>query len=216
VNTFFFSLQTIIKLKSTEQEITGDVLLELDVNLLKSEIGIMAFGKRMRIANAIADLRRPPSAEYLDHQSLPSQPRHSNPPSHSHSRTQSQSLSFSGIAMSPSTTAVGQVVNSYSMQNSPASPGPVYGNQQPGHLHESPVNMNDVMKAAGPVGLPNGTAAGVAAGMSAAAGVGLGIALSPSNAPSEVSSFTNHIYSHIFTSVSLRRDFHDCYYLLVI
>jgi hypothetical protein len=92
----------------------------------------------------------------------------------------------------------------------------VYGNQQPGHLHESPVNMNDAMKAAGPVGMPNGTAAGVAAGMSAAAGVGLGIALSPSNAPSEVSSFTNYIYFHIFTPVSLRRDFHDCYYLLVI
>ncbi|CAK5280334.1 unnamed protein product [Mycena citricolor] len=47
--------------KFTEQEITGDVLIELDVNLLKTEIGIMAFGKRMRIANAIVDLRRPPS-----------------------------------------------------------------------------------------------------------------------------------------------------------
>ncbi|KAF8632449.1 hypothetical protein AX15_001885 [Amanita polypyramis BW_CC] len=40
-----------------EQEITGDVLLELDANLLKSEIGIMAFGKRVRIANAIVELR---------------------------------------------------------------------------------------------------------------------------------------------------------------
>ncbi|TFK43957.1 hypothetical protein BDQ12DRAFT_719130 [Crucibulum laeve] len=53
--------------KFTEQEITGDVLLELDVNLLKTEIGIMAFGKRMRIANAITDLRRPPSIVYSDH-----------------------------------------------------------------------------------------------------------------------------------------------------
>ncbi|KAJ4464132.1 sterile alpha motif/pointed domain-containing protein, partial [Lentinula edodes] len=44
--------------KFTEQEITGDVLLELDVNLLKNEIGIMAFGKRVHIANAIAELRR--------------------------------------------------------------------------------------------------------------------------------------------------------------
>ncbi|GAW03000.1 Protein pob1 [Lentinula edodes] len=50
--------------KFTEQEITGDVLLELDVNLLKNEIGIMAFGKRVRIANAIAELRRPPSINY--------------------------------------------------------------------------------------------------------------------------------------------------------
>jgi hypothetical protein len=44
-----------------EQEITGDVLLELDVSVLKSEIGIVAYGKRMRIANAITELRRPPS-----------------------------------------------------------------------------------------------------------------------------------------------------------
>jgi hypothetical protein len=44
-----------------EQEITGDVLLELDVGILKSEIGIVAYGKRIRIANAIAELRRPPS-----------------------------------------------------------------------------------------------------------------------------------------------------------
>ena len=45
----------------TEQEITGDVLLELDVGVLKSEIGIVAYGKRIRIANAISELRRPPS-----------------------------------------------------------------------------------------------------------------------------------------------------------
>ncbi|KAF5389858.1 hypothetical protein D9757_003677 [Collybiopsis confluens] len=48
--------------KFTEQEITGDVLLELDVNVLKNEIGIMAFGKRVRISNAISDLKRPPSS----------------------------------------------------------------------------------------------------------------------------------------------------------
>ena len=47
--------------KFAEQEITGDVLLDLDVGVLKSEIGIVAYGKRMRIANAITELRRPPS-----------------------------------------------------------------------------------------------------------------------------------------------------------
>jgi hypothetical protein len=47
--------------KFTEQEITGDVLLELDVAVLKSEIGIAAYGKRIRISNAIAELRRPSS-----------------------------------------------------------------------------------------------------------------------------------------------------------
>jgi hypothetical protein len=43
-----------------EHEITGDVLLELDLNMLK-ELDIAAFGKRMRIANAITELRRPAS-----------------------------------------------------------------------------------------------------------------------------------------------------------
>jgi SAM domain (Sterile alpha motif) len=43
-----------------EHEITGDVLLELDLNMLK-ELDITAFGKRMRIANAINELRRPAS-----------------------------------------------------------------------------------------------------------------------------------------------------------
>ena len=47
--------------KFTEQEISGDVLLELDATVLKDEIGIVQFGKRMRIANAIQDLQRPPS-----------------------------------------------------------------------------------------------------------------------------------------------------------
>lgn len=47
--------------KFAEQEITGDVLLELDLAILKSEIGIVAYGKRIRIVNAIADLRHPPS-----------------------------------------------------------------------------------------------------------------------------------------------------------
>ncbi|KZV86236.1 hypothetical protein EXIGLDRAFT_725062 [Exidia glandulosa HHB12029] len=46
--------------KFTEHEITGDVLLDLDANLLK-ELDIVAFGKRMRIANAIHELNRPPS-----------------------------------------------------------------------------------------------------------------------------------------------------------
>jgi len=44
--------------RSAEQDITGDVLLELDLDLLKTEIGIIAFGKRKRIANAIMELKR--------------------------------------------------------------------------------------------------------------------------------------------------------------
>ncbi|KAI9457942.1 hypothetical protein BJY52DRAFT_1270491 [Lactarius psammicola] len=57
--------------KFAEQEITGDVLLDLDVNVLKSEIGIIAYGKRMRIANAIAELRRPPSVMSSDQPTRP-------------------------------------------------------------------------------------------------------------------------------------------------
>lgn len=52
----------VLTFRFAEQDITGDVLLELDVELLKSEIGIVAFGKRKRIANAIAGLREPPLA----------------------------------------------------------------------------------------------------------------------------------------------------------
>jgi hypothetical protein len=72
-----------------EQEITGDVLLELDINLLKAEIGIVAFGKRMRIANAISELRRPPSIIFPDNQSP--QPLQSL----SHSRSQSYTYAHS-------------------------------------------------------------------------------------------------------------------------
>ena len=56
----------------SEHEISGDVLLDLDVNLLKSELEIAAFGKRTRIAHAIAELRRPPSVNSSDHQRAPS------------------------------------------------------------------------------------------------------------------------------------------------
>ena len=41
-------------------DITGDVLLELDLNMLK-ELDITAFGQRMRLSVAINELRRPPS-----------------------------------------------------------------------------------------------------------------------------------------------------------
>lgn len=96
-----------------EQEITGDVLLELDANLLKTEIGIMAFGKRVRISNAISELRRPPSVSYSDHHHITQsgvagpgvgvgEMMHTpiTPQSQVHSRTQSQSHShhsFSGV-----------------------------------------------------------------------------------------------------------------------
>lgn len=79
-----------------EQEITGDVLLDLDVNLLKTEIGIPAFGKRMRIANAITDLRRPPSVIYSDHAPTQSQSTtQSQPQSYGYSHARAQSIQSS-------------------------------------------------------------------------------------------------------------------------
>jgi len=50
--------------KFVQQEITGDALLNLNVTSLKTEIGIDAYGKRFRIANAIDDLRRVASVKF--------------------------------------------------------------------------------------------------------------------------------------------------------
>ncbi|KIJ95518.1 hypothetical protein K443DRAFT_682969 [Laccaria amethystina LaAM-08-1] len=53
--------------KFVAHEITGDVLLKLDVDLLKTEVGVVGFGKLMCIANAITDLRWPASRVYSGH-----------------------------------------------------------------------------------------------------------------------------------------------------
>lgn len=111
-----------------EQEITGDVLLELDANLLKTEIGIMAFGKRVRISNAIAELRRPPSISYSDHNvagvegppmvlSTPITPQ-----SQGHSRQQSQSYSHHSFTGSVSVQGVPGHQHSGSIQSSSGGP----------------------------------------------------------------------------------------------
>jgi SAM domain (Sterile alpha motif) len=47
--------------KFIEQEVRGDVLLELDVGVLKSELGIVEYGTHIRIMDAISELRRPSS-----------------------------------------------------------------------------------------------------------------------------------------------------------
>jgi hypothetical protein len=60
------------------------------------------------------------------------------------------------------------------------------GSQRFDLLRDSPVHINDDMKAASPVDMGSDTAVGVTAAMSAAARVGLGI-----DAPSEVSFFMN-------------------------
>ena len=77
--SIFFFIKTnhteVVLMCFVEHEITGDVLLELDVSILKEEMGITAFGKRMRIANAIVELKRP--ASFTSEQQAPSQISHS-------------------------------------------------------------------------------------------------------------------------------------------
>lgn len=55
-----------VSAKFVEHDISGDVLLELDANLLK-ELDIPQLGKRLRIASAINDLRRPVSNPSSSH-----------------------------------------------------------------------------------------------------------------------------------------------------
>lgn len=117
---------------TAEQEITGDVLLDLDINLLKTEIGIMAFGKRMRIANAITDLRRPPSIVYSDHQPSPTntnaQAHLSLTPSQSVSQVQTRTHSRSQSHQSfPSPGGGG---GGQGQQGHPSSQRSSLGNQQ--------------------------------------------------------------------------------------
>jgi hypothetical protein len=192
---------------ASEQEITGDVLLELDVNLLKSEIGIMAFGKRMRIANAINDLRRPPSIEYSDHQVSSSEqpsPMQLQYPN-SHSRTQSASQSHHSF---PATTTPQGHAYSQSVQSSLGSPisgfngngafafdGNQFGavRQQDAGLPPgaAPPRPQSVLVGAGS-GV-NGAPLGVASAAAAAAiGVGLGIALSPVPSANEAHTVVGH------------------------
>ncbi|KAI0690842.1 hypothetical protein BC835DRAFT_1362697 [Cytidiella melzeri] len=85
----------------TEQEITGDVLLEIDHNILKTEFDIKAFGKRVRIINAIAELRRPPSFTESEHpmQNLSASTTQSFNYGHSHTSSM-QSSAVSSVPQS--------------------------------------------------------------------------------------------------------------------
>ncbi|TFK28998.1 hypothetical protein FA15DRAFT_700565 [Coprinopsis marcescibilis] len=108
--------------KFTEQEITGDVLLELDVNVLKTEIGIAAFGKRMRIANAITELRRPPSIRSFEQAHTPSSVIH-HPLIHSRTQSQSYSVhSYPGTPLYASHSTQGSIVPSPIQYSAPSGP----------------------------------------------------------------------------------------------
>lgn len=112
-------------------------MLELDVNLLKTELGIVAFGKRVRTANAIAELRRPPPSPSSEPQMAapPSQPLASPAPQMLHSPF---SATFgNGTALSPDTSyAVGELrsmspsVFLSAPSSPPTTPG-INGNDRP-------------------------------------------------------------------------------------
>ena len=87
-----------LKPSFAEQDITGDVLLELDLELLKTEIGVAAFGKRKRIANAILELKQPPTTPE------PERNAHSESLfSHSRSISSAQASSFNNLSPFSST-----------------------------------------------------------------------------------------------------------------
>ncbi|KAI0371457.1 hypothetical protein BV20DRAFT_1120507 [Pilatotrama ljubarskyi] len=165
--------------KFAEQEITGDVLLELDANVLKSEIGIAAFGKRVRIVNAISELRRPPSiSESEQHPAPVLTPRslthsfqysisHHSHPSHSHSQSiQSSahhSLLNSPMFSPPSPSVNGMGTAGLASITSPESPphtgdlSPMGRNgwraSDPGSINGSAINLEDEARGRNVVGL---------------------------------------------------------------
>lgn len=105
--------------KFIEQETAGDALFNLDATSLKTEIGIIPYGKRFRIANAIEDLRRVANVRFpLSNQlTWPRSPSHGGPP--------------------PSAGLKPLLLRSTSMENFIGSPSPV----QPisGHRAKSPM-----------------------------------------------------------------------------
>ncbi|KAG7097532.1 hypothetical protein E1B28_004874 [Marasmius oreades] len=143
--------------KFTEQEITGDVLLELDVQVLKNEIGIMAFGKRARLVTAINELKRGmgigSDAGSPIHQSLSLFPGTMSNSPHSihsagHSRNQSQSQqsarSFPGTAIDMA--SVGGNTNGlgiYQNGDGIINGNGVNGKTRPSNLTLSPADINE-------------------------------------------------------------------------
>ena len=96
-----------------EHEISGDVLLEVDNQTMKEDMGIVAFGKRKKLELAIAELRRPSSL------SSGASMRHltqTNSTSHSHQMSVSTGYSLN----SPMSSAfTGQGASFLSMETPP-------------------------------------------------------------------------------------------------
>ncbi|KIJ69829.1 hypothetical protein HYDPIDRAFT_171807 [Hydnomerulius pinastri MD-312] len=199
--------------KFIEQEITGDVLLELDINLLKAEIGIVAFGKRMRIANAIAELRRPPSIIFTDHQPQLSQ---SQSISHSVSQSFTYAHSHSGSTQHSLNSPL-FVTSMAAAMNSPQGNGSFAGAGIPESprpdTFASPIIPKRISSLSSTGASLRGSIEGngVAAGMEKAAmvgmvGLGLGVSRSGQLAPSPSDSALN---THVEGDTEGQREPHD-------
>lgn len=175
----------------------------------------MAFGKRMRIANAIADLRRPPSVEYFDTHSASGQtsPMQLN----QHSRT--QSVSQSHHSFPGSSVAYGAHLFAGANQSPQAFNGQgfVVGNQQQfGSVQEGAsegqYHHSKMLAEAAAAGAADGAAsvAAAAAAAMAAAGVGLGITMTTNNSPEGVSFHFLTSNIPILTWNNRRAALHSC------
>lgn len=130
---------------TTEHEITGDLLLELDANLLK-ELDIPAFGKRLRIAQAITELRRPGSVSSSLNQFSPRQ----GPDS-------SSQTSFRGMSAPPSAMIM-QATTPPLLSTPPlsgAGSGPDDGFSSWSHSHSRKPSANQPSMAAIREGAPS-------------------------------------------------------------
>lgn len=116
--------------KFIEQEISGDVLLELNQDILKNEIGVTAFGKRVRIMNFITELKRPPSPSESEKQAAAAASRaQSIKYSHSHTPSMGSSAQHSFHSGGPYYTGPQfSPVSSQLISSPSAPPGSAMGN----------------------------------------------------------------------------------------
>ncbi|KAF9266108.1 hypothetical protein L218DRAFT_996886 [Marasmius fiardii PR-910] len=141
--------------KFTEQEITGDVLLDLDINVLKNEIGIMAFGKRARLVTAINELKKSMGvgsdagspvgpSPLLFPGTMPNSPHSTHSTGHSRTQSQSQQSARSFPGTATDLGVFGGEANGLGVyENGVNGSGSVNGKTRPSNLMLSPTDNED-------------------------------------------------------------------------
>lgn len=200
--------------------------MELDANVLKSEIGILAFGKRVHIMNAITELKRPPSVSSSDHQAAPIMtppimtPRsQSNSLTYSHSHNASLqssthqsftnspliygSQSFGVTAISPPLSAVAGLSPTSMNMNPLVSPESA---PHTGDLQTSPMPSRSGWRASDPGSINGGVVKADETPSRIVNGLGLG---SPPASPAFGGKMTvsyNLVYFNVISSLIVRSD----------